>query len=147
VQTDVQRGAGAKIPLSQFLQAMGFAQELFVFVFGAAQRCAPLHVAVRRSVVGSSALTGASRRSPFAVRSLDRLCVPVPGIVVFFFGGAPGIEVPEWLPSIGYHSVFCYKIILKGEISGYNLSFLNSILANGLFFNDSYHLAILFSRI
>ncbi len=65
VQTDVQRGAGAKIPLSQFRQAMGFAQELFVFVFGAAQRCAPLDVAVRRSVVGSSARTGASRRSPF----------------------------------------------------------------------------------
>ncbi len=78
MQTDVQRGAGAKIPLSQFLRAMGFAQELFVFVFAAAQRCAPLHVAVRRSVVGSSPVQA-------AVRSLDRLCVPVPGIFFFFF--------------------------------------------------------------
>ncbi len=69
-------------------------------------------------------------KPPFAVQSSDRLCVAVPGI---FFFGAPGIRVPKWLPSIGQYSVFCYKIILKGEMSGYNLSFLNNILANGLF--------------
>jgi hypothetical protein len=66
---------------------MGFAQELFIFVFGAAQRCAPLHVAVRRSVVGSSARTGASRRSPFG-----RWIVCAYLCQGLYFFGAPGIE-------------------------------------------------------
>lgn len=69
MQTDVQRGAGAKIPLSQFLQAMGFAPRalrLRLHLRGCAE-VRTLHVAVRRSVVGSSAHTGAAavRRSPF----------------------------------------------------------------------------------
>jgi hypothetical protein len=66
--------------------------------------CAEVRTPARRSsVVGSSARTGASRRSPFAVRrsvvgSSVRTCARD---CFFFFFGAPGIEVPEWLPSIG----------------------------------------------